>query len=561
MSAAAAEPASGGAPFETGEAKGLTQRILAGVEHAGNRVPNPAILFLGLIIAVVLLSQVLDWAGTSVTQEVAQAPAAQVQERDDGTTAEPSYDLPKSYVDGDKYQVKTETTKVKGLLTVDGIRFMFTSFVPNFLGFAAVGVILVAMIGVGIAEYSGLIGALIRKLVAISSPGLLTYIIVFVGILSSVAADAGYLVLIPLAAAAFLSVGRNPLAGVAAAFGAVSAAFSVNIFLTPADGVVTDITNEAAHLVDPGVNLDLVANLFFGIGATLFLTLVIGLVTTKIVEPRLGAWDRAKADQEELAREEGPEIDAEAEARGLRWALFALLAVVAVILALTLPPGAPLRNGETGDIIGDSPFMSSLIVMISAAFLVAGLAFGRATGTIKGSEDALGMITKSWASLASMLFLFLLIAQFIAYFDFSNIAKVVAAALGDILEHLSVGKGLLLLFIIALTFVVDLILPAKIAKWAILAPIFVPLMLRLGVQPQTVLAAYRVGDSPMNVLTPLMPYFPLMVVFTARYQKDAGIGTVIALMLPYALIVAVLSVAFFLLWYLLGIPLGPGAPV
>jgi aminobenzoyl-glutamate transport protein len=160
-----------------------------------------------------------------------------------------------------------------------------------------------------------------------------------------------------------------------------------------------------------------------------------------------------------------------------------------------------------------------------------------------------------------MLFLFLLIAQFIAYFDFSNIAKVVATALGDVLEDLSLGKGLLLLFIIALTLVVDLIIPAKIAKWAILAPIFVPLMLRLGVEPQTVLAAYRVGDQPMNVLTPLMPYFPLMVVFTARYQKDAGIGTVIALMLPYAVIVAVLSIAFFMLWYLLGIPLGPGAPV
>jgi aminobenzoyl-glutamate transport protein len=561
VSAAAAEPASGGAPFETGEAKGLTQRLLAGIERAGNRVPNPAILFLGLIIAVVLLSQVLDWAGTSVTQQVVQAPAAQVQERDDGTTAEPSYDLPKSYVNGDDYEVKTETTKVKGLLTVDGIRFMFTSFVPNFLGFAAVGVILVAMIGVGIAEYSGLIGALIRKLVAISSPSLLTYIIVFVGILSSVASDAGYLVLIPLAAAAFLSVGRNPLAGVAAAFGAVSAAFSVNILLTPADGVVTDITNEAAHLVDPGVNLDLVANLFFGAGATLFLTLVIGLVTTRIVEPRLGAWDRAKADPEELEREEGPAIDAEAEAKGLRWALFALLAVIAVILALTLPPGAPLRDAETGDIIGDSPFMSSLIVMISAAFLAAGLAFGRATGTVKGSEDALGMITKSWASLASMLFLFLLIAQFIAYFDFSNIARVVATALGDILEHLSLGTGLLLIFIIVLTLAVDLVIPAKIAKWAILAPIFVPLMLRLGIQPQTVLAAYRIGDQPMNVLTPLMPYFPLMVVFTARYQKGAGIGTVIALMLPYALVVSVLSIAFFMLWYLLGIPLGPGAPV
>jgi aminobenzoyl-glutamate transport protein len=171
------------------------------------------------------------------------------------------------------------------------------------------------------------------------------------------------------------------------------------------------------------------------------------------------------------------------------------------------------------------------------------------------------MIIRSWASLASLLFLFLLIAQFIAYFDFSNIAQVLAIALGDILEHLDVGKVVLLLGIIVVTMVVDVIMPAKIAKWAILAPIFVPLMLRLGVVPQTVLAAYRVGDSPVNVITPLMPYFPLMVVFAARYQRDAGIGTVIALMMPYALVVAVFWVLFFVAWYLLGIPLGPGWPV
>jgi aminobenzoyl-glutamate transport protein len=288
---------------------------------------------------------------------------------------------------------------------------------------------------------------------------------------------------------------------------------------------------------------------------------VIALVTTRIIEPRLGTWDRGMADHEELAREEGPPIDAAAEAKGLRWAAIALLLVLAVVAALTLPPGAPLRNPETGDIVGDSPLMSSLIVIISACFLAAGLAFGRAAGTVTGTKDALGMITKSWASLASLLFLFLLIAQFIAYFDFSNIAQVVAISLGDILEDLNLANLLLLLGIIVLTLLVDIIMPAKIAKWAILAPIFIPLMLRLGVEPQTVLAAYRLGDSPINVLTPLMPYFPLMVVFAARYQKDAGIGTVIALMVPYAFVVLVAWCILFVAWYLIGIPLGPGWPV
>jgi aminobenzoyl-glutamate transport protein len=533
---------------------GFAQRALAWIERAGNKVPNPAILFIALCIAVIVLSQILDWLNVSVTSEVVEHDPA-VDDSLDGVSSLPYDDAPEDYA------TETETFEVQGLLTGDGIRFMFTSFVPNFLGFTAIGVILVAMIGVGVAELSGLVGGLIRKLVAISRPATLTYIIVFVGILSSVAADAGYLVLIPLAATAFLSVGRNPLAGIAAGFGAVSAAFSVNVLIVPADAVVTDITNEAAALVDPNAQIDLVANLFFGIGCTLFLTVVIALVTTRIIEPRLGAWDRSLADEEELAREEGEAVDTALEARGLRHAGLGVLAVLIVVAALTLPPGAPLRNPETGDIIGDSPFMSSLIVIISAAFLAAGIAYGRVVGTVKGSADVLAMITKSWASLASLIFLFMLIAQFIAYFDFSNMAQVAAVWLGDILEDLDLGDLLLLLGILVVTLLVDFLIPAKIAKWAILAPIFVPLMLRLGVEPQTVLAAYRVGDSPVNVLTPLMPYFALMVVFAQRYQKDAGIGTVIALMIPYAFVVTVVWTLFFIAWYTIGIPVGPGWPI
>jgi aminobenzoyl-glutamate transport protein len=554
VTSAASEHVDGTGGFGEKEG-GFAQRALAGIEKVGNKVPNPAILFLALCIGVIVLSQLMDWLNVSVTSEVVEPTDVGTAQREDGVSALGYDDAPENY------QVRTETFEITGLLTGDGIRFMFTSLVPNFLGFTAVGVILVAMVGVGVAELSGLVGGLIRKLVAISTPATLTYIIVFVGILSSIAADAGYLVLIPLAATAFLSVGRNPLAGIAAGFGAVSAAFGVNVLIVPADAVITDITNEAAALVDPDAQIDLVSNLYFGIGCTLFLTVVIAIVTTRMIEPRLGAWDRSLADAEELAREEGQEVDAALEAKGLRWAGLAVLAVLLVILALTLPPGAPLRNPETGDIVGDSPFMSSLIVMISAAFLAAGIAYGRVVGTIKGSDDVLAMITKSWASLASLLFLFLLIAQFIAYFNFSKIAQVVAVWLGDILEQLDLGDLWLLLGVMLVTIVVNLVIPAKIAKWAILAPIFVPLMLRLGVEPQTVLAAYRVGDSPTNVLTPLMPYFALMVVFAQRYQKDAGIGTVIALMIPYTLVLTVAWTLFFIAWYVVGIPVGPGWPI
>ena len=241
--------------------------------------------------------------------------------------------------------------------------------------------------------------------------------------------------------------------------------------------------------------------------------------------------------------------------------MWATLAVLAGITLLTAIPGAPLRNPDTGKVIGDSPFMDSLIVIIMIVFYVAGYAYGRGAGTIKGSDDVLKTITKSWAGLAGLLFLFLLIAQFIAYFNYSKIAEVLAVKLGDVLERIDIGKVWLLIGVIIVSMIVDLIIPQAIAKWALLAPIFVPLMLRLGVAPQTVLAAYRVGDSPFNVLTPLMAYFPLIVIFAKRYRKDAGIGTVVSLMLPYAVILSILWILFFVVWYLIGIPLGPGAPV
>ena len=322
------------------------------------------------------------------------------------------------------YKVETETAKVKGLLTGEGVRFLFTSFVSNFRNFAAVAIILVVMIGVGLAEAAGLIGALIRKLVGVSSKSTLTFIIVLLGIISSIASDAGYLVLIPLGAAAFKSVGRNPLAGIAAAFAGVAAGFGVNFLITPLDGVLTEITNDASRHGEPSTHRPR---------------------REPLLRDRLDDLRRDRPDvrhreaRREPARRVGPrrrrrghrrrptrrpEVSPEDEARGLRYALWATLAVLAVVTLLTAIPGAPLRNPETGEIIGDSPFMDSLIVIITLVFFAAGLAYGRGAGTIKSSAEVIDTITKSWAGLASLLFLFLLIAQFIAYFNFSNIAEV-----------------------------------------------------------------------------------------------------------------------------------------
>ena len=550
------------APPPAEPSRGLAERILGGIERGGNKMPDPAILFVWLAVGVIVLSALLSWADINVTYQVAKPPPVPVEEVVQGGSTQPSGGLPDASVQEGDYTIVEETASVQSLLSADGIRFLFTSFVANFRNFAAVAIILVVMIGVGLAEAAGLIGALIRKLVAVSSAAMLTPIIIFIGVLSSIASDAGYLVLIPLGAAAFKSVGRNPLAGIAAAFAGVAAGFGVNFLITPLDGVLTEITNDASGLVDPDSSIDLAANLYFGIASTILVTLVLTFVSVRIVERSVGAHDPAdESDDESLDADKGPEVSAEAEARGLRFALLATLAVLVPICLLTFLPDGPLRDPVTGDIIGDSPFMDSLIVIITIIFFAAGLAYGRGAGTMRTSDEVLASITKSWAGLASLLFLFLLIAQFIAYFNYSNMAQVAAVKLGDWLEEANVGAVWLLIAFVIVTLLVDFIMPAAIAKWAILAPIFIPLFMRLDIAPQTVLAAYRVGDSPANVITPLMAYFPLIVIFTQRYKKDAGIGTVVAMMLPYVLVLTVVWTLFFVAWYLLGIPLGPGSPV
>ena len=542
---------------------GAMQGALDFIERVGNKVPHPAILFMGLCVGIILLSQVLYWANVSATYEVVKPPPAAVEQVYVGGSTMPAEIMPSEPANASEYKIVTETVKARGLLTTDGIRYLFTSFVHNFMGFTAMGIILIVMIGVGVAEISGLISSLIRKLVAISSVSTLTYIIVFLGIVSSIASDAGYLVLIPLGAAAFMSVKRHPLAGMAAAFAGVAGGFGVNLLVTPTDAILTEITNEAIHLVDPARSIAITANLYFGIGSTIILTVLLALITTRIIEPRLGAYDPALApgSAEHAEPDVLDAITPEQDSKGLKWAGFGLLLAAALVGILTFPPGAPLRAPGTGQIIGTSPFMDSLIVIITLFFLAGGLGYGRGAGTLKSSTDVINAIQKSWAGLAGLLFLFLLIAQFIAYFNYSNMAQIAAVKLGDTIERMSVGPLWLILGAMLITLVVGIIMPQAIAKWALLAPIFIPLFMRLGVAPQTMLAAYRVADSPMNIVTPIMAYFPLIVVFAARYDKRSGIGTVIALMLPYFIALVIVWTLFFVAWYVLKIPLGPGYTV
>ena len=555
-----------------GSGRGGLQKFLDRIETLGNKVPHPAIIFLGLCVLVIVLSAVLAAFDVSVTYDVVEPPPIEAEQEYVGGSVQPETVVdPEAYLD-DHVEVHEETTTIESLLSKDGIGFVFSSFVDNFAGFSVVAVVFVAMIGVGVAEEAGLMAALIRKLVAVAPPSTLTFIIVFVGGLSSVATDAGYLILIPLAAAAFLSVGRHPLAGLAAAYAGVSAGFAVNVLLTPLDGLLTEVTNEAIHLADPTKSIDLTANLWFAIASTVFVALVITVIAQRITEPALGAYEGRPAGPdgdgdggggaEAAGGDDGDEKEKvpAGEGRGLRFATWGLLAAAAVVVLLTVLPDAPLRNPDTGSIFNNSPLMESLIFIITMLFLVAGICFGIGAKTINSSVDVINAITKTFAGLSSLVFLLLLISQFIAYFNFSNMPTVAAVKMADFLEARDVGALWLLMgFIIAIV-ILDVIIPGSLPKWAIFAPIFVPLFIRLDVAPQTVLAAYRLGDSPANVVTPLMVYLPFIVLVAQRYKPDAGIGTIISLMIPYTVIVLVTWMAFFVVWYLLGIPMGPGYP-
>ncbi len=539
------------------------------IENIGNKVPHPAIIFLGLCVLVIVLSAILAAFDVKVTYEVAEPPGVTVTQDYETGSSVPDYKIPPpGYEPQAAPVIKQETTEIKSLLSVDGVRFLFTSFVSNFSGFSVVAVILVAMLGVGVAEEAGLMGALIRKLVKVAPPWAISWIIVFIGVISSIASDAGYLILIPLAAAAYLSVGRHPLAGLAAAYAGVSAAFGVNILIKPSDGVLTEVTNEAIALVDPNLKIGITANLWFNIVSTFFLTAVIVFVSSRLVERRLGPYDPAEAETptEGFADPGGAgtataaEVEAANESRGLRYAGWAVLGSILVVVLLSVFPGAPLRNPETGSLVNDAPLMEALIVIITLIFLAAGIGYGYGAGSLTGSTNVINAITKTWASLSGLLFMLFLIAQFIAYFNYSNMPTVISVAMADVLEAANIGPLWLLVGFVIVIAILDIIIPGLLPKWAIFAPVFIPLFIRLGVAPQTLLAAYRLGDSPMNVITPLMVYLPFIVLVAQRYKKTAGLGTIIALMIPFSVVVLVAWLLFFVAWFLLGIPLGPGYP-
>ncbi|WP_240377336.1 AbgT family transporter [Bacillus piscicola] len=497
-------------------------RALNFIEKRGNQLPHPVTIFVLFTLLVIVASHVLYLLEVSVQFE--------------GINRETM----------EKEMLHVQTVS---LLVPDGIRYMFTSVVHNFTSFVALGPVLVAMLGVGVAEKSGYISTLMTHTVTRAPQKFATPIVVLMGVLSNVAASVGYVILVPLGAIIFVGFKRHPLAGLSAAFAGVSGGYSANLFLGTNDPLLSGISTEAARILNAEYTVFPTDNWFYMFIST-FLVVAIGtFVTDKIVEPKLG-----KYVSEENRNNQG--ISA-LEKKGLLWGNLSVLAVVIGILLMVIPEDGLLR-GEQGGFV-QSPFMGSIIFIMMLIFLVPGVVYGIVTKAVKNDKDVANLMTSSFETMAGFIVLIFFAAQFVAFFNYTNLGTILAVKGANLLEALHITGVMLLVALIFITALINLFIAADSAKWAIMAPVFVPMFMQLGIAPEVTQVAYRIGDSATNIIAPLMPFFPLIVAFAQRYGKHNGVGTVVSLMLPHSLFILVIWTIFFVAWYLLGIPVGPGA--
>ena len=501
-------------------AGGRLGRVLDRIERIGNRLPHPALLFAWLALGVLGLSALAALAELSAV-----------------------------------HPVTGETIRAVNLLSGAGLRRILAGTVENFTGFAPLGTVLVAMLGIGVAERAGLIDALLRRLVLAAPARALAFFVVLAGVLSSLGADSGYVVLIPLAALVFRTAGRHPLAGIAAAFAGVSAGFSANLLIGPLDAILAGLSTEAVALVDETWVVTAAGNWWFIVVSTFLIAAVAALVTERITAPRLGAPEPAAA-----AIEEPPPPDAAAEARGLRAAALAALVHGALLLWGVVPEAGALRDPETGSVLR-SPFISGIVVIIALWAAVAGIAYGRGAGTMGSGAAVMDGMERTMGTMAGYLVLMFFAAQFVAFFGWTKLGLILAVSGAEALGALDPGTLPLLLCFIVVTALINLFIGSASAKWAIMAPVFVPMLYLLGISPEATQMAYRVGDSVSNIVTPLMPYFALVVAFAQQHDRRAGIGTIIATMIPYSLALLLAWSGLLTVWVLFDLPLGPGAPI
>lgn len=498
---------------------GILERMLNWTERAGNALPHPATLFALFALAALVFSALGHFLGWSAIH-----PATQ------------------------------EIIRPVNLLSQDGIHRILLEMVDNFTGFAPLGIVLVAMLGIGIAEQSGLIHTVIRLLVLNSPKHLLTFVLVFTGILSNIASDVGYVLLIPLAGVIFIAVGRHPIAGMAAAFAGVSGGFSANLVLGTVDPLLAGLSQEAAQILDPTYEVNPTANYFFMVASTFVIAFVGTWITDKIVEPRLGPYTNKVEESEtsfnKLSRR---------EKKGLRNALFALTAIIIITLIGLIPENGFFRGTDGG--LLTSPLIRGVVAMLFVTAGAMGLAYGFTTGAFKNDADVVHGMSVSMKTLATYIVLVFFAAQFVAYFKWSNLGIIMAVKGANVLMSADIGLIPLMILFILLSATINMLMGSASAKWAILAPIFIPMFMIMGYSPELSQVVYRIGDSVTNVISPMMSFFALIIAFVQKYDPKAGIGTIIAAMVPYSVGFLISWVLLLIVWLLLGLPLGPDAGI
>jgi aminobenzoyl-glutamate transport protein len=451
-----------------------------------------------------------------------------------------------------------QNIKVKNMLAADSLVLFLTSMVTNFTGFAPLGVVLVALLGVGVAEHAGLINAGLKGLLNVTPKKLLTPMVILVGLISHSAGDSGYVVVVPLAGVMFYAAGRHPLAGITAGFAAVSGGFSANLIPSPLDPLLQGFTQQSAQLLDPARTVNPLCNYYFMICSSFLIIGVGWFITDRIIEPRLLRGSPVDGDVSDMPKME-PLTDL--ERRGLFAALWSILIFVVLMVAACYPAGSPLRDAAGSLTSHQAPLMASMVPMIAIIFLLPGLAYGYVAGSIKSHRDVIKGMSKSMSTMGYYLVLAFFAAQFTYAFTQSNLGALLAVYGAKFLAWLGVPGPVLIIGIILLSTMVNLLIGSASAKWALLGPIFVPMLMTLGYSPELTQAAYRIGDSSTNIITPLMPYFPLVVMFAQKYVRSTGIGTLITLMIYYSMSHLLIWTLFLLFyWQVLGAPLGLQAP-
>ncbi len=514
--------------------------IFGWIERTGNKLPDPVFLFFYLILFVVVLSVVADLLGWSAVHPIEVDP-------DSGSNV---------------------VIAATSLLSADNIQRLWVDMPKTFTHFHPLGYVLVVMLGAGVAERSGLFGTAMRAGVRGAPTFLLTPIVALVAMLGNLAADAAYVVLIPLAGVIFAAAGRHPIAGIAAAFAGVSGGFSANLFPGQLDALLFGITQAAAETVFPGWEANIAGNWYFIFVMTFVFLPVIWYVTDRIIEPRMGHYS-GSLNPSENASDDAVSVDddtqdrplTEGEKRGLRYAGLALLGVMALWLLMLFGPGTALIDESAAPEAQLTPFYRSLVAGFFLLFLLAGWAYGKGVGNIKTHRDLVKMMSDSMVDMAYFLVLAFMVAHFVAMFSWSNLGLITAVHGAETLKSMNLPAPILLGLVVIFVGVMNLFVGSASAKWALLAPILVPMLMLLGVSAETTTAAYRVGDSATNIITPLMVYFPLILIFCQRWNKDFGIGNLTAMMLPYALWLLGAGLVLIMVWVGLEIPLGPNAPV